>query len=447
MDTHIPILYKQYGDYVTKSKMIIGVDGLLPVQRRVLLTTHLLAKTHIMQSSRILGENYGRFHPYALADGTITWAVLNGLVDGVGSFGNIIGVHDISASAPRYTSIKSNKLMHDMLFKYVNFVPWEEDQADKEPVYLPSMLPVALFIKEYISHPAFGYKPVIPTYKTKDIIKRLFSLIEGNENKPVIKPEIYGCKTLSSKEECRKLLETGEGIIDLQGLYSIEGDEIVVKGWKPGIKFKSLLVRIDRYKKWNLLTNKEIGWIDESSVDSDDEYFKPILPKVRFKVIKRDPSIFSKMKEAIEEKLKSRICFKVYIVKDGNIISPSIDQMLLDCFVLYSNAFKKYLEDKLFKLNNKLEENIILSKIKPIINKFKDKDIKEQITLIAQHIKEKEERIKEIVDKYSVSKLIAINVDISGIMNEINTCKSELSDINKSIIADYSSIYNQFGGK
>jgi len=110
MDKIIPKLYKEYGEYINSFRAFpLGIDGLKPVERRVLLTAYLVAKDKFVKSARIDGTCIARFHPHGGVYGTIVNLVNQGFLDGQGNFGCKYGVEPVGAAAPRYTEAKISK--------------------------------------------------------------------------------------------------------------------------------------------------------------------------------------------------------------------------------------------------------------------------------------------------------------------------------------------------
>lgn len=64
MDNIIPVFYSEYGRYISRSRMIpSNIDGLIPVNRRLLLVMHKIAKK-TTKSARIVGETIGTLHAH-----------------------------------------------------------------------------------------------------------------------------------------------------------------------------------------------------------------------------------------------------------------------------------------------------------------------------------------------------------------------------------------------
>lgn len=438
MEKLIPELYREYGLYTNKKKMLPNIkDGLLPVQKRILLASHIISRNKFIKTSKLLGEVMARWHPHSEALGTAEWAVNNGFLDGSGLWGSSVGIEKIGCAAPRYTSIKSNDLIEEIAFKYVRFVEWIPDETeDPEPIYIPTMLPFCLMSKnEYISI-GFGFRTEIPCFKISDLINRLFFLL-GRKDKIIVKPNIEGCKILSSNEDCEKLLTEGRGEIELQGKYRInESDRsISVFGWCPRTTYQHLLKKIDSYNNYKLLSNGDIGSRDESG---------PSGTRIDFNITKQrnKDQIFEKMKEAIPESLKSKISYNIITIDNDEIKFSSVDEMLLISYNLYKTAKESFIKNKIIGLENVKKEMDIIKKIRPYISEVvnRNKDITKMYNDLSKLAKVTINSIKEVLEKYKIKRLLSISIDITNINKELKITTKELKMLEKLCLDDYNNI-------
>lgn len=161
-------------------------DTLKTVQRRVLLAAHDLTKNgSFTKSARIVGHVIGQYHPHgdSSAYETMVNMVHDGLVDGQGSFGTTYGIESIEASAMRYTEARLNPFIKHIAFKYIDYVPTYLNELEtREPVYLPTMLPLNLIQfsdnAELTSGIGVGIKYQLPMFPLKegiDFMKKLIS--------------------------------------------------------------------------------------------------------------------------------------------------------------------------------------------------------------------------------------------------------------------------------
>lgn len=435
MEVLIPSMYREYGLYKNKRQMLPNIlDGLLPVQKRILLTAHTIAKNKFVKTYKVLGENMSRWHPHADAVGTAQWAVQNGFLIGDGQWGCNIGTDKTKCAAPRYTSLKMNDFVEDMAFTMVKSVKWEPDEADPEPIAIPTMIPFCLMTKYEISSIAFGFKAEIPCYKIEDLVKRLLYLTTG-KNKVIIKPNIMGCDVTSTNKECENLLREGNGSISIQGKYKINKKNISIFGWSPRITFQTLFKRIDKYKGWNLLSKELIKYDDVSDQNGT---------RIDFEVIRKRGAeeIFEKMVEAVTENIKDNLTYDIVAISGDDIVTPSVDKMLLTTYVYYKDTLTKHLNIKIENLIRVTEELDIIKKIKPHISKLTKNggNIDKSCELLASKTGCDVDKIKGVIDKYRIKKLLSISVDIKDIQNEIKQLKEDVKNVKDICYNRYNSL-------
>ena len=438
MDTLVPKLYYEYGTYVCKSKMLPNsIDGLLPVQKRILLTTHLIAKSRFVKTAKILGENMARFHPHSASLGTAAWAVQNGFADGQGQWGSKIGTSIIGPAAERYTEMKANSFIEELAFKYVDYVKWEPDELDPEPKFLPTMIPFCLFSKSELSSIAFGFKTDIPCYKLKDLFKRLLYL-QGKTDKITIKPFIEGCTITSGEKELEEILSTGKGKLDIKGKIKEDPDNftVYIYGWSPRVKFETLLSKIDNYNKNNLFFNGDIAYLDEST-DSIGTCVKFEVAKARNR-----EDIYNKMAEAIKNSVKASLSYNIIVVDDKGVIAQTgVDHMLKTTFNVYKTVLTNYYNTAIIKIQDQIVELQIIEKIRPHISealdKYKDGNMEKIIDFLSKKTSETKEDVNKVCEKYRIKRILTSSTDISLLEKEMKSMKKDVGNINKVTLEVY----------
>jgi len=437
MDKLCPVLYKSYGQYTNKRKMLPNIiDGLLPVQKRVILTCHLICKTKWKKTAAVMGEVMSRFHPHSEATGTAEQLVHNGFIDGWGQWGTKIGIEPIGCAAMRYTKLRSNKLIEEIALKYVDYVKWEEDESDPEPVAIPTMLPFCLMQNHESPHIAFGYRSDMPCYKMKDLVARLLFLI-GRGPKRSIKPTVFQCTVTGGNIET--LLTTGAGKIEVQGKYKLHPTTRIVEvnGWSPRAgKFAGILNKVDRYKNWNLLTAGDIGYIDQTGKGTGKT-------KILFEVAKlrNMEAIYKRMAEAIPEALKGTLSFAMYVTNEQDEVElASVDTMLLKAYEYHKLAFENYLKKNINKTNEQIVEYQIIDKIRPYvsggISAHKTNPVK-AIQKIATDSGVTIDQVQAVIEKYRIKRLLTINVDMKALKDGVRQLKSDLTNSDTVCINKY----------
>ncbi len=436
METLIPEFYKNYGVYVNTSKMLPSIiDGTIPVWRRLLLGAHTVARREFVKTATVFGHVIGHWHPHSEAiQGTAEILVQNGFLDGKGNWGTTIGIEPIGCAAPRYTGLKMNELIEEIAFKYVQDVEWIEDELDPEPLILPSMIPLCLFPKYEFNMIGFGFKTEIPNYKLSSLIYRLLYLLKKG-NKVVIKPNIEGCEITSSNEVLEKLLNTpGKHTITIKGSY-IEDPKnfrVYVTGWNPRSNFSNIFKKIDSYKKQNLLSRGDISFIDEST-DS-------VGTKIRFEVSKsrNREKFYNQLVDAIKNILSATISFNIYAVASQEVVSTSVDEMLLLAYKNFTSVLERHFNKRIDEVKELISELKVIEKIKPHLHKvFSLPSIDEMISKLSTLTNIETKLIELVLSKYKIKKLMTIGTDISELNTELNSLKDNLEHVDDFAITCY----------
>lgn len=432
MDKTVVQLYKEYGEYVNSFRAFpLDIDGLKPVERRVLLTAYLVAKDKLVKSARIDGTCIARFHPHGSVYSTIVQLAIQDLLDYQGNFGSNVGVDPVGAAASRYTEVRLAKKTLELAFKYINYVPWEQnDLNEKEATFLPTMYPLCFLGTEYTQGIGFGYRTMIPCYDIKDLQKRLLWLIGERKTKPTIKP-ITDCEILAGTNELEELLTTGKAGLEVQGIIVPDPKKSIVslKSWPPGKRFESILNKFQKS-----LEIQDIGWVDSSTTETN----------VIFEVLKqrnRD-KLFEKLVKDLKLAVRGNISFETIVIdnKTKKVHLKSIDEILLTTFNMFKDVNKNMLNVEIGKAKTLMNEYEILEKIRPYLGKeLATAKIDPQIIIdkISKQAKVEPEVIKQLFSKYSITKLLNLTIDIVGLQNEINQYNDNLKNLQQFVIKQY----------
>src|SRR5882724_11181691 len=140
--------FLQYASYVIRDRAIPNLaDGLKPVQRRILWSLHQNDDGRFIKVANIVGDCM-KYHPHgdaSIGDALVVLANKRYVIEGQGNYGNIY-TGDPPA-APRYIECRLTELARNELFndEITDFVP-SYDGRNKEPVTLPSKLPLLLML-------------------------------------------------------------------------------------------------------------------------------------------------------------------------------------------------------------------------------------------------------------------------------------------------------------
>ena len=140
--------FLEYASYVIRDRAIPHlIDGLKPVQRRILWTLHTTDDGRFMKVANVVGDCM-KYHPHgdaSIGDALVVLTNKRYLIEGQGNFGNPFTGDP--AAAPRYIECRLTELARTELFndEITDFVP-SFDGRRKEPVTLPSKLPLVLML-------------------------------------------------------------------------------------------------------------------------------------------------------------------------------------------------------------------------------------------------------------------------------------------------------------
>jgi topoisomerase-4 subunit A len=140
--------FLDYASYVIRDRAIPNLaDGLKPVQRRILWALHRMDDGRFMKVANVTGETM-KYHPHGNAsidDALVVMANKRYLIERQGNYGNIF-TGDPPA-APRYIECRLTELARTEMFndEITELVP-SYDGRNKEPVTLPSKLPLLLML-------------------------------------------------------------------------------------------------------------------------------------------------------------------------------------------------------------------------------------------------------------------------------------------------------------
>ena len=132
--------FVEYASYFILDRAIPELlDGLKPVQRRILHTLSLMEDGRYHKVANVIGDTM-KLHPHgeaSISDALVVLANKGFFIDRQGNFGNLLTGH--RAAAARYIECRLTPLALETLFNehLTEMVP-SYDGLNKEPVALPS---------------------------------------------------------------------------------------------------------------------------------------------------------------------------------------------------------------------------------------------------------------------------------------------------------------------
>jgi len=432
MDINLPKLYKDYGQYSNYRNFPLDIDGLKPVERRVLLSAFKIAKAKFVKSRQVDAYTIGHYHPHGECYGTVVQLVRQGFLIGQGNFGTNVGIEPVGPAAPRYTECKISPKTIDMAFKYVEYVDWVTNEfGEKEPSFLPIMYPACLMGTDYTQGIGFGFKTVIPCYEENDLKQRLLWLLGIRKRKPIIAP-ITNCTITASQEDIEKLLTVGKSKISVEGILIEEPrlNTVTLKSWPPGKKFASLLNKFSKE-----LADGLIGFTDVSVTETE----------IKFQVLRernRD-KIYQDFVEKLKDAIKGDISFEINLTNlDQKVIVKPVDNMLLDTYNMFLSTNEKMLKHETGKLTELIDEYNALEIIRKPLGKniSEDFNIEDALVEIERTTTVTAETARFLISKYKINKLFTLNTDTTEIDNKIKELTTNLNNLNNFVLEQYNGI-------
>jgi len=411
----------------------MDIDGLKPVERRVLFAAYKIARTGWKKSRQVDSHTTGHYHPHGECYGTIVQLVRQGFLDGQGNFGTNVGAEPVGAAAPRYTECKLKADTLELAFKYIKHVPFVDTElGDKEPFYLPTMFPICLLGTEYTQGIGFGYKTYIPCYDARDLYQRLLWLLGIRKRKPIIAP-ITDCNILSTPKEIERLLTHGKAKIAVEGVIEINPRKstVTLKSWPPGKRFESLLNKFAKELNENM-----IGYTDLSSSETEI-VFQVLRERNRTK-------IFEEFIEKMADVLKGSISFEMIMTDaDRKVMIKSVDDMLLDTYKMFCTANEDMLKHEIASIGEVITEYQLLEKIKAPLSQCiaEGKDMQFTFNAIQKAVGVAKATSSMLVDKYKIRKLLTLNTDTSELENKVNAHTKNLSELTPFVLEQYNVRY------
>lgn len=259
--------FLQYASYVIRDRAIPNLsDGLKPVQRRILWSLHEKDDGRFIKVATISGH-CAQYHPHgeaAISDALVVLTNKRYLIEGQGNFGNI-HTGDPAAAARyiecRLTELARNEIFNDEL---TEFVP-SYDGRNKEPVSLPSKLPLVLMLgTEGI---AVGLSCKILPHNFPELLEAQIAILKKESFK--LLPDFQTGGLMDARE-----YKDGTGSITVRAKIKPKDEStVLIKEIPPGTTTESLIGSIEDAARKGKIKVKSIN--DFTSEDVEIEVRAP----------------------------------------------------------------------------------------------------------------------------------------------------------------------------
>ena len=235
--------FLRYASYVVLDRAIPNVvDGLKPVQRRILHTLWKMDDGKLHKVANVAGQTMA-YHPHgdaAIIEALVNMSNKGYLLDQQGNFGNIY-TGDPSAAA-RYIETRLSAMAKETLFnpQLTEYIP-SYDGRNKEPICLPAKIPVLLL--QGTTGIAVGMSTNILPHNFVEVLQAEIDYLEGKKYK--ILPDFVTGGIMDASE-----YDKGKGKIKLRAKISVKDPKsIVITEICYGTTTESLIRSIDEAAK------------------------------------------------------------------------------------------------------------------------------------------------------------------------------------------------------
>lgn len=426
--------YVEFSKYTMAHRTYPSVfDGLKEVQRRCLYASFKDAPASMTKLSTIAGLIMA-YHPHAEASDVVVkmageYQSSFPLYDTQGNFGDL----ESPASAPRYLECKLSDRAKKLYFTLIDEAPMENFEVKDEPLYLPTLFPVA-FLQGCFGVGQGTPNVLIPELEFDSLKNFVINYIKTGETK-VTKDNFVRFTDYEQVQKDKNrdssiidVLNTGKGTVVYSPDIELKGNKITIRNIYVLAQFSSLLEKL----KPDIMADK----IDVRDESGEERVW--VIEKVKNKVFDM---------EACAKMIKSRFTFKekyaMYFYNEkGNVRLYSLGEVIELCYGKYREAYISKLNKEIDDLcgqrmvlsclglmsehtdivtDNKLSDNEKVVAIGEAINhEYNDYVIRESLNKPIKYLKKDEKAIDKITDK--IDNLV---IDINNIQDVI------LNDVQK----------------
>jgi len=259
--------FLQYASYVIRDRAIPNLaDGLKPVQRRILWSLHDKDDGRLIKVATISGH-CAQYHPHgeaAISDALVVLTNKRYLIEGQGNFGNIFTGDPPAAN--RYIEVRLTELARNEIFndELTELIP-SYDGRNKEPVALPSKLPLLLMLgTEGI---AVGMACKILPHNFPELLQAQIAILKKEHFKCL--PDFQTGGLMNAREYA-----DGKGSVKVRAKIKVKDEStVVIKEIPPTTTTESLLASIEDATRKGKLKVRSVN--DFTSEDVEIEIKAP----------------------------------------------------------------------------------------------------------------------------------------------------------------------------
>lgn len=332
----VDLNFLEYASYVIRDRAIPALaDGLKPVQRRIMWSLHEKDDGRFIKVANIVGYCM-QYHPHgdaSIGDALVVLVNKRYLIEGQGNFGN--SFTGDAAAAPRYIECRLTELARTELFndEITELVP-SYDGRNKEPVTLPSRLPLLLMLgTEGI---AVGLSSRILPHNFPELIQAQIAILKGQPFK--VLPDFITGGLMDARD-----YKDGQGSVRVRARIKIKDEStVLIKEIPPGCSSESLIASIEDATRKGKLKVKSLN--DFTAEEIEIEVKAP--PGIDAAQLVDALYAFT----ACEATISSRIA----LIKDNRPVEMTVSEILRETTARLLDILKRDLELRERKLQEEL---------------------------------------------------------------------------------------------
>lgn len=358
LHTRVDRGFLDYASYVIRDRAIPNLaDGLKPVQRRILWALHEKDDGRFIKVANVVGHTM-QYHPHgdaSIGDALVVLANKRYLIEGQGNFGNIFTGDP--AAAPRYIECRLTELARTELFndEITDFVP-SYDGRNKEPVTLPSKLPLTLMLgTEGI---AVGLSARILPHNFSELLEAQIAILKKQPFKCL--PDFPTGGLMDARD-----YQDGKGSVKVRAKIKTKDEStVVIKEIPPATTTESLMASIEDATRKGKLKVKSVNDFTSENVEIE---------------IKCPAGVDAeKLVDALYAftDCEVTIASRIVVIKDNRPVELTVSEVLRENTAQLVETLKRELELKEQKLQDELhfrtlERIFIEERIYKLIEKCK----------------------------------------------------------------------------
>ena len=416
--------FLQYASYVIRDRAIPKLDdGLKPVQRRVLWALHQNDDGRFIKVANVVGECM-KYHPHgdaSIGDALVVLTNKRYLIEGQGNFGNIYTGD--SAAASRYiecrlTDLARNELFNDEITEFIA----SYDGRNKEPVALPSKLPLVLMLgTEGI---AVGLSAKILPHNFPELLQAQIAILKKQNFKVI--PDFPTGGLMDAREYA-----DGKGSVKVRAKIKVKDESTVsIREIPPTTTTESLMASIEDASRKGKIKIRSVN--DFTSENVEIEVKAPSGVKAE------------QLVDALYAftDCEVTIASRIIVIKDNRPVELTVSEVLQENTKQLVALLKRELELKERKLQDEmhfrtLERIFIEERIYKKIEQCRTNEA--VLTAVHDGFKPFRKELLRDLSNEDVDRLLSVRIrrislfDINKHREEIEKVKAELAEVRKNL--------------